>query len=658
MKINAKLIGLIVISFLVISIASSYLSISTLKQNQTENIRLFKTEFLELVGELFENSSNLFFANLNLQNSDRDSVLASIKQIDPQGKSVMVVDMTDQQFVDIYGNAEARKLLDRATIGKYIQENVLNQTSDFELDNFNKFIPDTTNTIAPSKIRVRIYKEAGLMVGYYKTFSTAKVRIQFIERQNENLYNSYLLSSSATFVSIMLIIAGITIVFMNNIIISPLKILVSGLKQVKEGNLQEVIKIKTKDEIGLLAESFNQMVVGLRQSRAELKEYSETLEEKVVLRTDELSREKDRINAIITSMGDGLIVTDRKNKVLLINPSAQKLLDIENEKAIGKDLTEIVSVYNKQGLVPKDQRPIALMFQTSETVVVSIDDGIFYQTNKGRTFPVALVVTPLKGDVVTGAVVVFKDITEEKKLDDSKTNFISVSSHQLRTPLSAIRWFAEMLLDGDAGKLNKEQHGFVETIYQSSERMANLINLLLQIARVEMGRVKVEPMDIDLKAITQEVFCSLKNTVDAKKQHMVVHTTPTVIPIIKLDREVIWQIIMNLMTNAFRYSPVGSRVIVEMIVKGDFVEYSVKDSGIGIPDDQKDKIFSKFYRATNAVRSVPEGSGLGLFLVQQLVRDWGGKIWFESEEGKGTIFYITIPLKGVTARKGEVTLKV
>lgn len=249
-------------------------------------------------------------------------------------------------------------------------------------------------------------------------------------------------------------------------------------------------------------------------------------------------------------------------------------------------------------------------------------------------------------------------VSHLKKLNDAKTGFISVASHQLRTPLTSMRWFSEMLLAGDAGEINEQQQSFVQRIYEGTARMVDLVNLLLQIARVEAGRVRIVPKPIDLRSTTEEVLQTIKTSIDAKSQKVEIKVNPDPFPAIPLDKEVIWQVIQNLLTNANRYSPKDGTVFISIVQKGREIEYSVKDQGIGIPEDQRNRIFEKFFRAENALRSVPEGSGLGLNLVKLLVEGWNGKIWFESEVGQGTTFFFTIPLEGMKAKAGEVGIEV
>jgi|GEM_PF-5652436 signal transduction histidine kinase len=251
-----------------------------------------------------------------------------------------------------------------------------------------------------------------------------------------------------------------------------------------------------------------------------------------------------------------------------------------------------------------------------------------------------------------------QQIEDLKKLDEAKSSFISIASHQLRTPLTSMKWFSEMLMDGDAGAITEDQKHFVENIYESANRMVELVNLLLQLARVEAGRLKIEPKATDLKELTEAVQATLKTDLDKKSQKFEIRVEPDPLPMIPLDQEIVWQVIQNLSTNAMRYSPAGKTILVNISVKGEFVQYSVKDEGIGIPEGERDRIFERFFRADNALKLVPEGSGLGLSLAKSLVEEWGGRTWFETELNKGTTFFFTIPVKGMAAREGEVKISV
>lgn len=184
--------------------------------------------------------------------------------------------------------------------------------------------------------------------------------------------------------------------------------------------------------------------------------------------------------------------------------------------------------------------------------------------------------------------------------------------------------------------------------------MIHLVNLLLQIARVEAGKSKVKPVPLDLRDTTQEVVDLLKISLEAKSQKVAIQVDPDPFPLVSMDREVIYHVIQNLLSNANRYSPRKSVIEIAIMKKGNGVEYSIRDHGIGIPKRQQRRIFEKFFRADNALKLTPEGSGLGLFLVKSFVEGWGGKIFFESAEGKGTTFFFTIPAK-LTVRGKRVS---
>ena len=374
---------------------------------------------------------------------------------------------------------------------------------------------------------------------------------------------------------------------------------------------------------------------------------------------ERLKSERERFEAIVSTMGEGLLVLNRDYQIVLINATAERLLETSAKEAVGIDAKEVILMFKGKNPLPDEERPVAMTFKTGQPIFTGLEENLYYQNHSGKRFAVAMAATPLRKDrEIVGAVVVFRDVTEEKKLDESRTSFISIASHQLRTPLTSIRWFVEMLLAGDAGPLNKEQKHFVSQIYESADRMIDLVNLLLQIARVEAGRVRMEPTRTDFKTITDSVAFSLQAQLNEKEQTIEVKASRDPMPLIPMDQEVVWQVIQNLLTNAIRYSPKKGVISIFITDKGDFLEYSVKDSGIGIPENQQSRVFEKFFRADNAVKEIPEGSGLGLALAKSLVEGWNGKIWFESKEGAGTIFYFTVPIEGMKRKEGEVGLRV
>lgn len=225
-----------------------------------------------------------------------------------------------------------------------------------------------------------------------------------------------------------------------------------------------------------------------------------------------------------------------------------------------------------------------------------------------------------------------------------KTDFITLSSHQLRTPLSAIKWFAEILMTQRNGKLNKKQVEYLKEIQHSTERAISLVNDLLQVSRVDQKKMHLDLSEIDSINLLEEVVESYHSLMVNKNLtfHMEIINGP--LPIIKGDKVKIRRVMQNLLLNAIKYTPKGGHI--EVMLKNDTKDIicSIADNGIGIPADEQNKIFERFFRSVSATRVEPDGTGLGLYIAKALVEVHKGKIWFESQEGKGTTFYFSMPI--------------
>jgi len=332
---------------------------------------------------------------------------------------------------------------------------------------------------------------------------------------------------------------------------------------------------------------------------------------------------------------------------------------LENlDAAVGKPIHETFQLYGPNDKdkkpIPKKERPVFRALETGKTV----NDVYAFHAADGKKILMDTTATPiLLNDKVVGAISVMRDVTKEKEIDRMKTEFISLASHQLRTPLSAIKWFTEMLISGDAGKLTDEQQEFAKNIDDSTTRMIALVNALLNISRIESGRIMIDPKPTDLRELVSGIVNDLKAKTEERKQTLIISVHDE-LPMINLDPRLIGQVYLNLLTNAIKYTQEGGEVSVFISRKDDQIISQVTDNGYGIPKDQQSRIFQKFFRAANAVKVETDGTGLGLYLIKSVVESSGGKIWFESEEGKGTTFWFSIPLSGMKAKEGEVTLDV
>ena len=248
-----------------------------------------------------------------------------------------------------------------------------------------------------------------------------------------------------------------------------------------------------------------------------------------------------------------------------------------------------------------------------------------------------------------------------KELDQAKDEFISMASHQLRTPLTTIKGYVSMLDEGDFGKVNKEQKQYVELALDGSNRMARLIDDLLNVSRMEAGKFYIDAQKLDLNKIVPQELDQLKNLAETKKVDLRYVAPKKPIPTMCLDENKTRQVIMNLADNAVHYSSPpkgGGKVEVRLERDGDDIVYVVRDNGIGVPKDQQGKLFTKMFRAKNAQELRPDGTGLGLYLVKRVVEDQGGKLIFESTPGKGSVFGFRIPIhnKIVVDKKAQQKL--
>lgn len=391
--------------------------------------------------------------------------------------------------------------------------------------------------------------------------------------------------------------------------------------------------------------------IGVSQKLEELRKVKEEL----VLKNRELAEAKAKHDAMLDNIGEGVIGVNTKGEITFINNQVEKMTGWTSEELLGKYIIHTIRLEDENGKeVPVDKVPIRLALFNKKKVV----NSEYYYVNKDRSrFAVNITATPvvLFNQQVVGGVHVFRDVTKEREIDRMKTEFISLASHQLRTPLSAMKWFSELLLDGIVGSLSAEQKEIVNNIYNSNERMIQLVNSLLNISRIESGRIIIEPVPTDLMALINEVVAELKPKID-KKKHNVAVSVHGALPKINIDPKLVRHVYMNLLTNAIKYSPDGSEIIVLISKSGNEVISQISDNGYGIPRNQQEKVFSKFFRAENIVKIETDGTGLGLYLTKAIVDSSGGKIWFDSEVGKGTTFWFILPLAGSVPQEGEVSI--
>ena len=345
--------------------------------------------------------------------------------------------------------------------------------------------------------------------------------------------------------------------------------------------------------------------------------------------------------ALFTSIGDGAISTDEFGRITRVNPAAQEILGYSEEELIGTWFPKkIVAVTSDDKPVNLIDRPITKAFLTGKP----ISEKTYYRRKDGQKIALAINASPiLLNGKPLGAIEVFRDITLDQEIDRMKSEFISLASHQLRTPLSAIKTYTHMLADGYLGELTRPQKKSLNTIINASDRMNELISTLLNITRMESGTIGITPKTLQIDKIADEVIKELALTASNKSINLSTGIKGTGSTTIKTDSLIIKEIMINLVSNAIKYTPEGGRVSLIIRPLTATIVIDISDSGWGIPKYSQDQVFSKFFRAQNIVKRETTGTGLGLYLVKGLVDTLGGRIAFVSEEDKGTVFSVTLP---------------
>jgi len=398
--------------------------------------------------------------------------------------------------------------------------------------------------------------------------------------------------------------------------------------QMKELDKTAKILVRRDFELSETREKREAELKKLAESRVALMNILEDVNES----REKAEEEKNKTLAIITNFADGLLVFDKEGKLSLINPQAESFFTVKSSDVIGRTILELKKYPTIEPIVEIVGEEIKGVFRKE----VQIREDLVLEVS---TIPI------MREREKLGILMILHDVTREKMIERMKTEFVSISAHQLRTPLSAIKWTLRMLLDGDLGKITKEQREFLDKTYRSNERMIGLINDLLNVTRIEEGRYLYQPVLTDLEPVVQSVINSYKEEIEKRKIKFEFKKPEKKLPKVLIDVENMKIAISDLLDNAIRYTPAGGIVTISLNCGKKEIEVWVKDSGIGIPKGQQDRVFTKFFRGANAVKMETEGTGLGLYITKNIIEAHGGKIWFESEEGKGTTFYFTIPIK-------------
>lgn len=359
-------------------------------------------------------------------------------------------------------------------------------------------------------------------------------------------------------------------------------------------------------------------------------------------------------NPFLESIGEGIIATTLDGKVAALNRQSEQILGLKSENSIGKEISCLWQLEDMKGnILPVEKQPITIALKTGKIVKGNYQ---LIRSNKSK-IPLEITASPvISGKKTIGTITIYNNISDKVEIDNVKSEFISMASHQLRTPLSTIGWYVERLLYDEIGQLNNNQKKYLEGIYKANQEMVRLANSLLDASRIDLETYEIKSEQVNMKIIANQVIGDLKQHIKAQN----ITITKKYCKHIKVlsDPDILTLILRNILTNAVNYTQKKGVVNLEISRKmpgkqekfksnGKINDLFIKvsDTGYGIPEEDQSKIFQKMFRARNVKNK--EGTGLGLYIAKSMINRLGGKITFESQLNKGTSFYISIPVRNM-----------
>ncbi len=387
----------------------------------------------------------------------------------------------------------------------------------------------------------------------------------------------------------------------------PVRQITKAAEGIATGKLDQQIPIRTKDEIGQLGHAFNEMSMSLKNTMATIVD------------------ERSKLVTVLSGMTDGVAMTDSEGSIMLVNPAAERLFNFKEAKVTGQPLIEAVHDYEIDDLVKK-----CLKTGREQTAQLDSVTGRFLR----------VIAVPLTTGKLTGALVLFQDLTEMRSLQTMRREFVGNISHELRTPLAAIKAIVETL---QGGAINDKEvaRDFLAKVDAEVDGMTQMVAELIELSHIETGRVKLKLELVNLNLLVGEVITRLAPQAERAKVTLLTELSPD-LPPVPADRDRIQQVILNIVHNAIKFTSPGGKTTVHTKPQKDTVTVSVADTGKGISKEDLPHIFERFFKTDKSRSS--SGTGLGLAIAKHTVQAHGGSIWVQSEEGKGSTFSFSLPL--------------
>jgi PAS domain S-box-containing protein len=413
----------------------------------------------------------------------------------------------------------------------------------------------------------------------------------------------------------------------------PLEALTQAAETLAQGGDPDSLPAKLpNDELGDLQRTFMDMARSIRQREIDL-----------VARNEAVTDARRRIEAVLNATNDGIALLSRTGDISLVNRRFAYFFGLEPEHLLGQTFEQvrphILSRFSNKERVREKLRAI---LKDPELVSEETFDLMHPSIRTVRLFTAP--VREGEGDELLGRIVVLRDVTRETQVDRMKSEFVSTVSHELRTPLTAIQGYVDLILEGKPGPLTPTQREFLTMMQGSSQRLTALITDILDISRIEAGKIEIREDDVAYPPLVELIVKMLQGEAQARGVTLSAEIAPGDYPPVRGDTERLQQVLTNLISNGIKYTPAGGSITVTVRPQESYVATCVADTGIGIPMEDRERVFEKFYRADNSTTRSAGGTGLGLSITRAIVERLGGSIWVESEPGKGSKFWFTLPL--------------
>lgn len=569
------------------------------RQLETQNLSQFKSQV-----QLQPYVENEISAQLERSNTKKanDQIADIIGNINNQN-------ITEIRVIDAKGVIRGTSSnADRSTVGQKTTDrnvkDVIYNTRSYQQVSYNK----TNNTRYFISI-VPLINTSGA--------TNNLTGVVYIRANLESVYQNV---NNITLIFVVAALIAITIglflaVLIARAITRPIEEMRQRTMQIARGDYSGQVQIYGDDELGQLAAAVNDLSVRVEESQ----ELTES--------------ERRRLDSVLGYMTDGVLATDRRGRITIVNEMATDFLNLENDQIVGKSILDILDLRGSVTLrdLLENQDPEVLDLSTDEQDLILHASFALIQRESG---------------FISGLVCVLHDVTEQQKIDQDRKRFVSNVSHELRTPLTSMKSYIEALVDG-AWKDPSVAPNFLKVTQEETDRMMRMINDLLNLSRMDLGTARLDKEYVNLNELFNHILdrfdMILKNGEKSSKNYTIKRDFTRRDIWVEVDTDKIQQVLDNIMNNAIKYSPDGGVITCRLIETHNHVIMSVTDQGLGIPKEALSHVFDRFYRVDKARSRAQGGTGLGLAISKEVVQMHGGRIWVESREGEGSTFYISLP---------------